>query len=46
MQLKSGAKLIHLAPRIIMELSDEKAVLNYDNSVTRIERRQEFWANA
>jgi hypothetical protein len=44
MQLKSGAKLIHLMPRFIMELSDEKEGLNYDNSVTRIERSLEFWS--
>lgn len=43
MQLNSGAKLIHLMPRFIMELSDEKLTLNYDNSVTRIKRSDEFW---
>ncbi|MCF8214127.1 MAG: hypothetical protein K9I92_03160 [Chitinophagaceae bacterium] len=46
MQLKSGAKLIQLVPRFIMELSDENDVLNYDNSVTRIERNENFRVKA
>ncbi len=46
MQLESGAKLIQLVPRFIMELSDEKAALNYDNSVTRIEPNDNFRAKA
>ena len=44
MQLKSSAKLIHLAPRFIMGLSDEEAVLNYDNSMTGINRSHALWA--
>jgi|APGre2960657468_1045069.scaffolds.fasta_scaffold24578_3 hypothetical protein len=46
MQLESGAKLIHLAPRFIMGLSDEEAVLNYDNSMTGINRSHALWAEA
>jgi hypothetical protein len=46
MLLESGAKLIQLVPRFIMELSDEKAVLNYDNSVTRIEANDTFKSKA
>jgi len=46
MQLKSGAKLIQLVPRFIMELSDENDVLNYDNSVTRIEPNENFRVKA
>jgi hypothetical protein len=42
MQLESGANLIQLVTRFIMELSDENAVLNYDNSVTRIEANEIF----
>jgi hypothetical protein len=42
MQLELAAKLNHLAPRFIMGLSDETQEWNYDNSVTRIERSDEF----
>lgn len=46
MQLESGAKLIHLVLRIIMRLSDEKLLLNYDNSVTSFELSHEIWAKS
>lgn len=46
MHFESGANLIHLPPRFIMGLSDEKLQMNYDNLMTVVACIVEFLTEA